>query len=153
MGAQLPEREPDEIEVGGPVDRIRVSLRFGGSDLDPAVITRLLGVEPTFAARTGEKIERSGRTYRQRTGVWSLSLPDSSEWELSDAIKTLLAKVPAPAGQVRPLAAQYEGEIFCGLFLDDFSRGCDIRPDVLAALSERGLGIDFDIYATGDPAA
>jgi hypothetical protein len=149
----LPEREPDEVELGGPVNRIRVSLRFGGDDLDPSVMTRGLGVDPTFAARKGESVERSGHTYRQRTGVWYLALPDRSEWELGDAIQTLLARIPASASTVRQLSAQYGGEIFCGLFLEQYNRGCAIDANIVSALAERGLALDFDIYGFEDPAA
>lgn len=137
-------------EAGGEIDRVRVSLRFSGNDLDPEVVSRALGVAPTLARRKGEAPDE-GRAFRQPTGVWYLELPESNEWILGDAIEELLRRVPAPAHVCSELALRYDGEVFCGLLLGRPNRGAVIEPRVLALLAERSLSIDLDIYAPHQP--
>jgi hypothetical protein len=138
----------DEFVIGGPIGRIKVSVRVIGDDLDPAEVTRLFGVEPTFAARRGEARERHGRPIVQRTGVWfhALTVDPTEEWELADAVDTLLARLPADPAIWRALGSRYQLDVFCGLFLRSENQGADLPPATLAALAERGLTLGLDIY-------
>ena len=45
------------------------------------------------------------------------------------------------------LAARFDGRLFCGLFLEERNEGLRIAPATLAAVAERGLFLDLDIYA------
>lgn len=60
------------VTVGGPVDRVTVSLRVFGDDLDPVEVTTLLGCQPTEARRRGEVIPTPGITAPpgQDAGCW-----------------------------------------------------------------------------------
>jgi hypothetical protein len=139
----------DGFVVGGEIDRVQVSLRIAGDTLVPDRLTRMLGVEPTFAAAKGETVERSGVPIRQRTGMWSYELPASTEWELSDAIKTLLEQLPADPALWESLAADYRMDLFCGVFLEASNRGTELSLDTMALLVERRLPLGLDIYALG----
>ena len=84
----------NDFTAGGDIDEVSVSLRVAAPDLEPFEVTALLAVNPTFAARKGDR-RRSGSTeVVQRTGIWIFALPESREWELPDAIRTLLARLP-----------------------------------------------------------
>ena len=87
--------EPGSASHGGDdIDRLEIALRVASDDLDPDRITRMLGVNPTFAARMGEEVDVDGVPIVQPTGSWRYALPASPEWELGDAIHTLLEQLP-----------------------------------------------------------
>jgi hypothetical protein len=110
-------KTPEGFElVGGEIDRWDVSLRIAGPDLDPDLITARLGVQPSFAARKGDKRERKAGSTTQPIGIWSVGLPNSREWELSDAIAALLNRLPAEIAVWDEIATLAKIDMFCGLF-------------------------------------
>src|SRR5262245_61149329 len=117
----------------GPISRITVSLRVAGEELDPAEITRLLGVSPKYAARKGDQVQRRGGPVTQRTGMWTFSLTDeaSPEWELDDVITALLSRVSTDPAIWLDLGARYKLDVFCGLFMDDDNEGAELKPATL----------------------
>jgi hypothetical protein len=119
-----------------------------GDDLEPAAVTELLGVMPTFAARKGELVERRGRTHPQGTGIWLLkhATEPSMEWDLDAAVVTLLASLPADAAIWQELGRRYSLDVFCGLFMSSDNQGFDLAPATLAALGARGLRLSADVY-------
>jgi hypothetical protein len=139
----------DGFVVGGEIDRVEVSLRIAGDALDPQRITRMLGVTPTFAARKGDVITHGESTVTQQIGIWTYKLPASSEWELGDAIQTLLERLPADPALWETLAGEFKTDVFCGLFLSAANRGTELRVETMALLAERRLTLGLDIYARG----
>jgi hypothetical protein len=139
---------PDGWLLGGPVERVAVSLRVLGDEVDPVEITRLFGLEPRFAARKGDLVQRGGRVVSQRTGIWSFALTEapSPEWELDDAITALLARFPSDLALWAELGHRFRLDVFCGLMLGTANQGTALRPPTLLALAERGLTLDVDIY-------
>lgn len=117
------------IKIGGPVDKIKVGLRVIGDSLDPNEVTKLLGCEPTKAK-----------------GNWILDgkLPPTDDFEVQ--IENLLASVTDDLSAWKALADKYRIDIYCGLFLKDINRGCDLSSKIIKALSERNISICFDIY-------
>lgn len=140
----------DRFTVGGEVDRVVISLRIMGDTLAPDRITRMLGVEPTVSAARGETIDRQGVPVTQSTGMWSYDLPASSEWELSDAIRTLLDRFPADPALWESLATEFRMDVFCGLFLHERNRGTEISIETMALLVERRLPLGLDIHGPGE---
>ena len=139
----------DGFVVGGEIDRVQVTLRIVGDALQPDRITRMLGVEPTFAAAKGDTVDRSGVPITQRTGMWSYELPASPEWELSDAVRTLLERLPADPALWESLAMDYKIDLFCGLFLAARNSGTELMLETMALLVERRLPLGLDIYGLG----
>lgn len=135
----------DDTPTGRDIDRLEIELRVTGDDLDPERITRMLGANPTLAARKGEEMDLHGVPVVQRTGVWSYSLPASPEWELGDAIDTLLEQLPADPALWESIAAWADVAVVCGLYVHDIDRAADIEPDTLARLAERRLALRIEI--------
>ena len=133
--------------AGRDIDRLDIELRVTGDDLDPERITRMLGVNPTLAARRGEEVDLGGVPVPQRTGVWSYSLPASPEWELGDAIDTLLERLPHDPALWESLAGWASVAVICGLYIHDVDRVADLAPDTLARLAERRLALSLEIHA------
>ena len=132
------------------IERLEIELRVTGDDLDPDRITRMLGVNPTVAARRGETIDVAGVPVVQRTGIWTYALPASPEWELADAIDTLLERLPHDPVLWESLAGWATVAVVCGLFIHDADRAADVPPDTLARLAERRLALSLQIR--GGPA-
>jgi len=136
----------DSWIVGGSIDRVSVSLRISAPDLDPDIVTRRLGVQPTFAARRGDERPSKGGTIAQPVGIWIVGLANSPEWELADAISAVLDRVPSDLGLWKELASFASIDMFCGLHLDDWNRGLDLPAELLARLGERHIALGLDIY-------
>ena len=131
--------------TGGDIDRLEIALRVTGNDLDPERITRMLGVNPSFAARKGEAVDHDGVPVTQHTGMWSYALPASPEWELGDAIDTLLEQLPADPALWESLAGWARVSVVCELYVHDIDRAADLAPDTLARLAERRLALRLEI--------
>ena len=127
------------------IERLDIELRVTSDDLEPERITRMLGVAPTSAARRGEEIDIGGVPVVQRTGVWAYALPASPEWELGDAIDTLLDRLPHDPALWESLASWASVAVICGLFIQDADRAADLAPDTLARLAERRLALSLQI--------
>ncbi|WP_448539076.1 DUF4279 domain-containing protein [Sphingobium yanoikuyae] len=131
----------------GELHRSAAMLGFYGDDLDPVEITAGLGAQPTVGIRKGASwVTPSGREKIAPTGSWRLKAGDREPADLDGQINELLDGLSNDLAVWRSLAARFGGRFFCGIFLDSFNEGFDLRPGTLSRLSERGLMIDFDIY-------
>jgi hypothetical protein len=128
------------------IDRLEIALRVTGDELDPERITRMLGVSPTLAARRGEHVDIGGVPVSQPVGVWRYALPASPEWELGDAIDTLLENLPADPALWESMAGWAEVAVVCGLYVHDVDRSAALPPDTLARLAERRLTLRLEIH-------
>jgi len=126
------------------IGRTRASVRFFGEDLDPAEISRLLASEPTNQNKRGD-ILQSGHVLKR--GSWRLTAPEKSPGDLERQIASLLAGLTQDLSVWRELTTRYEADVFCGLFMDIYNEGVELSSSVLTMLTERGLRLDFDIYA------
>src|SRR5258708_14612907 len=143
------EGEPQWELAGGQVDRLRVSLRVTGEDLDPDQVSILLGVRPTFAARRGDMRSTRGAAVRQHIGVWAFEMGTSSEWTLQDFIGALLDRIPAPLAAWRRLREEYEVDLFCGLFVEEWNPGTGLSRGIPERIPARRFSLSLDIYSGG----
>lgn len=149
--SSAPDRYPPKdapggtVWFGGPVDQAKITLRIFGAQLDPDEITRLLGCAASESARTGETTRHGGVSSTVREGFWRLS-NGKSDVGVDDQIAILLAKLTNDLTVWRGLAARFEIDLFCGLFLNASNRGFDLRPELMRQLVDRGITIGFDIY-------
>ncbi len=148
-------KTPEGFErIGGEIDGCSASVRIAAPDLDPDFITARLGIQPTFAARRGDKRESKAGTLTQPTGIWSLGLGESREWELSDAINALLNRLPTDIAVWDEIAALARIDMFCGLYLENWNRGAELPSELLGRLAERHFALGLDIYCDpSDPDA
>jgi hypothetical protein len=144
--------DPTDKPPRRDIERLEIELRVSADDLDPERITRMLGVNPTVAARKGEDVDVAGVPVTQHSGIWSYALPASPEWELGDAIDTLLERLPHDPALWESLAGWAAVSVVCGLFIRDVDRAADLSPDTLARLAERRLALSLHIrgIATGE---
>jgi len=145
-------RGGQRVAIGGLVDRVTVSLRVFGDDLDPDEVSRLLGCQPTKCQVKGEVIvgRHSGLRREARTGGWLLDSDDAQGVSLDEQIVNLLARVTGDVAAWEELAEKYKADLFCGLFLGEENRACRLSAEVLRRLAGRRLSIGFDIYAVFD---
>ncbi len=128
----------------------RLTLWFLGEDLDPSQLTNLLGWMPKRSWVKGEiRRSKSGDTVRE-TGAWLFSVPDREPGDLDGQFKQLFSELSADLEIWRSLASRFEADFWCGLFMTKGNEGFTLEPDTLAALSERGLRVHFDIYDPAD---
>jgi hypothetical protein len=83
----------------------------------------------------------------QSTGSWRYALPASPEWELGDAIATLLEQLPPDPALWESLAAWADVAVVCELHVHDVARSGNVPPDTLARLAERRLALRLEIRA------
>jgi hypothetical protein len=132
----------------GPLDRNRVRLRVWGNPLDPDEITRLLGHPPTNARATGEPLP-SGHI--PRSGFWGVEAPGGMRDDLDLRIAGLLMMLTDDLPIWRNLAARYDMNLFCGLFMADSNEGLTLRPATMALMAERCLPLGLDLYSPDLP--
>lgn len=140
------EAPPGAVWFGGPVAWFSISLSFTADDLDPDEVTRLLGVEPDEARRSGVPDTR-GRT--PPSGAWVLSLrrEQAPQCDVGVAIGRLLDRIPASADVLGLARAHANARVFVGVRLDAFNRGLVLSTDLMSRLVNLGLRFDLDIYA------
>ena len=134
------------------ISRSTVSIRLFGSELNPERITQLLGCEPSSAAKTGEKIiERNGQERIVKKGFWHLTYGESDEVILEEKIELLFGKLTTNLDSWREVTRNLDtADIFCGLFIDNWSEGFTLSQSILKKISDRNLEIGFDIYSPTD---
>jgi len=140
------------LRAGGEVDACSVALRFFGDDLDPGAITETLGASPDSACRKGDITHGKRGDRVEPRGKWVLRIEQRGA-PLEALINQLLDRLSDDPGVWRDLA-EYSPDLFCGLYLERWNRGCCFSATTLKRLAERGLELGLDIYFTegGDPA-
>jgi hypothetical protein len=129
------------------------SLSFAGDRLNPAEISRLLGVEPTTAYRKGEVYKRTrGHEVVGRTGLWLLSSRGHvKSGELNDHLAYLTAVIFPNAGDnlVAPIRTLMrdeglEADISCFWYGEHGATPPPIPEEIRAAFSRIGATIETD---------
>jgi Domain of unknown function (DUF4279) len=137
--------------AGGEVDETSVSLSFFGDDLDPNVITKMLGICPTKSYRKGDIFR--GKTFDriQTIGSWRYHhTRRCANVNLEDQLNSLFDLLPADLEMWRELTTKFQSDLFCGLWLKRYNRELNLSPKILMRIAERGLRIGLDIYFEDD---
>ena len=133
------------------VHRTIASIGFYGDDLDPAELTKRLGAPPTRSFRQGDNLARETGVVRPaRTGAWILEAQAAESDDLGRQIASALGGLTDDLSVWMDLADRYEARVFCGLFMDATNEGLRLKPELLAAISARGLYLDLDLYGPLD---
>lgn len=125
-----------------------VSLGFFGDDLDPDEISRLLGGIPTVGVRKGG-VWRTSRGFEKvaKSGSWRIEAERSNPGDLDGQIIDIFARLSSDFTTWRNISRRFEGRLFCGLFMENTNDGLRLEAPTIAAIGDRGLALDLDIYA------
>ena len=142
----VPNAAPDAVWQGEPIEKYKITLRiFGSEGFDPEYLTKLLGCRPTMAEVKGQRVVSPTGTRTAMENRWSLTVESTGE-ELEQGITGLLNRLPSSLDLWRTLTQRYHVDLYCGLFLRTSKRGFGLSPQVSRMLSDRNLGIGFDLY-------
>ena len=142
-----PPLEDMVLLVGGEVDEYHICLRFFGDDLDPDVVSSMLGIQPTTSCRKGDLFRGKVSERIEKTGKWLLSMPQKPGEPFEPQVESLLNGLSQDLAVWQKLTQKYNGDLFCGVWLRNWNRGMGLSPRLMARLAERGLELGLDIYA------
>ncbi len=131
---------------GGSFNRAFFKLELFGDDLDPQVISEILGITPSQSFRKDDERPRGSQYYT--TGGWILN---SGELQLTDddagdkRLQDWLGSLPADAAIWRSLQS-YEPHVRLVLYTDQMNAEFTLRPLAARELAGRGLTLIIDPY-------
>jgi hypothetical protein len=126
------------------LNRSEASLRFFGDDLDPDLITRMLGKEPTRSIRKGEP--RLPSRIIALTGSWSLKTESCEPGNLDHQIREIFQSLTPDLDVWAALTSKYKVDLFCGLLMKEWNEAECISAESLYLLGSRSIPIGLDIY-------
>jgi hypothetical protein len=138
--------------AGGEVDECSIMLRFLGDDLEPDLITELLGVPATLSYRKGDLCCSEGRPLNRPTGFWLLDCERTTDTADNQIQLLLKNDLPIDLTIWRSLTESFIAELRVHLFLARWSRGTILAANTIELLAHRGLRLQFDIYSKRPPA-
>jgi hypothetical protein len=134
------------------LQRACVTLLIHGDDLVPEELTALLGRQPEIGVRKGETYfgyDVRGRP--ARTGMWHFGTDYREPPFIDEQITELLGSLSNNFDAWSDLTARFDCYVTVGVYFadDSWTGGIVLQPQTLRMLGERGLAIDFDMYAPG----
>jgi hypothetical protein len=140
--------EPRVIaEVGGDFDETHVTLALYADDLDPDAVSTELGCSPSHGHRKGEARKKGPPA---RSGAWYLKLEAMAPRGPNELLRELLARFPVDPGFWSSLVQRYKVRITVAVHTGGWNRGCDLSPEVVAAVARTGAEFGFDLYMYGE---
>lgn len=132
--------------------RASVTLLIQGDHLVPDELSAILGVQPEVGVRKGESFASRGRpgtAVTASTGKWIFGTGYREPPNIDEQIAELLSTLPDCAETWNDLTTMFDCYVTVGAYFmtDSWTGGLVLRPGTLGMLAERGLAIDFDIYA------
>jgi hypothetical protein len=145
----IPFHRPVPIgEAGGVVDESKVTLALYAEALDPDAVSRLLGAQPTYAHRRGER--RSERSAPHRQGAWLLAVEGTAPTGPDELIRLLLGRFPADREFWDRLRDNYVVKVVVTVFQKLWNRGFELRAETVALVARTGALMEFDLYYDGE---
>lgn len=133
------------------VSRTSASLRIAGDDLVPDEITTMLGSNPTVARRKGDPMGIPPSHPPARTGMWHIRTEKAEGDALDRQIAAILSPLASDLSIWDNLAARFELDMFCGVWMNDWNQGLALSPRTMKLLAERNIPVEFDIYYERSP--
>lgn len=136
------------------ISRSVATLRIMGDNLIPADISSLLGCDPTYEQTKGQILigKKTGHKRVARFGMWRLEATDHEPENIDAQITELLNQLSQDISVWNSISAEFEIDLFCGLFMEESNEGMEISPISLKSLGERGIVLSLDIYDGNDEA-
>ncbi len=144
----------NSARLNDPLQRASVTLLIRDDDLVPEELTALLGRNPDHAVRKGETFisrGRAGHEVTAKTGMWLAGSGWRAPPNIDEQITDLLRSLPDSLSLWNDLTKRFDCYVTVGLYFDDdsWTGGIVLEAETLRMLGERGLAIDFDMYAPG----
>jgi hypothetical protein len=137
------------LVIGGPVDRIRVSLRICGPHLDPNALTAQLRRRPSYSHRRGDPVDRTGRGSRPH-GMWLLASRCDDDEVLDAHLRDIFGRLPSKRSLWKTLHSRCRVDVSVGVHLERWNRGFSLSSASMKTLAHRGIQIGFDVYGPGN---
>ncbi|HSH94232.1 MAG TPA: DUF4279 domain-containing protein [Roseimicrobium sp.] len=132
---------------GGEIDAGEFVLRITSDDLDPAQITKMLGLQPTETNRRGDEFGSRGHKYK--FGQWCLSsgrLDFRSGKSCEQAFDDFVRRLPDDPAVWDRINSEDEGQVFIYCWMRTWNREFDISAFALGELARRKLRLHVDTY-------
>jgi hypothetical protein len=133
------------MSVGGLVEETQVCLAVYGEDLDPAVVTALLGCSPTFSHLRGDRC--GPRSPPQKGGGWFLEVRGKAPEGPEELSVRLLDRLPKDESVWIKLGEAHEVQLRFSLHKTGWNRGFDFSPRTAARIALLHARLVFEIYA------
>ncbi len=128
------------------MDRVEVTFRFVGDNVDPQHITDVIDLEPSSITVKGAAMERHPER-RHPTNYWGIDSNAPSNEPLSAHLRHILDLLESHVGAIRQLKSEgYEPNFFCGLFHTRESGYIVLDPETLQRVARLGASIDIHTY-------
>lgn len=128
------------------VSKSSTALRILGEELEPDEISRLMQCQPDVAYKRGDTLTTSTGSERVASfGLWSISVKDRIPADLEAQVRELI-RPEVDLSTWLEISARFRVGVFCGLFLSGGNEGLSLSAATLKLLSDREIGLDFDIY-------
>jgi hypothetical protein len=128
-------------------DEARVSFRVLGDAVQPAQLTRRLGVPPTLTATKGQPDPRRPERLARRT-AWVLDSPLPPDRPLADHIEALAGALEPRRAVLRRLARNWSAYVsfLCSLSSDATNYNLSLPADLLRRIDDLGAGLDLSFW-------
>jgi hypothetical protein len=126
-----------------------VTLRITSDSLDPSEITEMLGAPPSQAEIKGQEIIGQQTRVRRiaKTGAWRLYATDPETKNVDARIQEILGQLTFDLDVWQKIAEKFHVDLLCPVFVGDTNNGFALSPQSLAALGQRHIELQLDVYA------
>ena len=132
------------------MDETRLYLSVGGFGADPAVVSDLVDLKPTFAGVAGEPLPNRP-SMRRRHERWEFASPLAPSEPVAEHLAALLPILEKRAAKVQEVLARFDALLQCVIYVrEGCNPGFDLPNDLIARVGSLGLSLDFDIYCLAD---
>lgn len=112
---------------------------------DPAIITRAMGLEPTWAWIKGDVIANSRRG-RQTHSRWVLQSTRPLAEPIEAHVENLLPRLESRREAVVDVRTRFKARLVVAAYWYAANQGFRLTADVLQRIAALGLEVDFDVY-------
>ncbi|WP_394842199.1 DUF4279 domain-containing protein [Pendulispora brunnea] len=132
--------DPDAAE-----HEVSVSLIVRGEELDPNIVTSMLGLDPTSSGRAGDPIQR-GQVRARPLGFWEFDVRSRPPKDVNQLIRALLGRLPTNPVTWDTLRRDYQIRLHTSFTAEGLSGHFYLEADVVRALATMGCTLDFAFY-------
>jgi len=129
-----------------------VVLRLCGMNLDPAKITRALGLQPGSAQPSANLKIKSKRIYNTRLGHWNLDSRLRQSATLQNHVKDILDQIRPKKRVLRRILKNVDADL--NIVVEphrDVAIACYLFPaEVISEFTSLGIDIQFSIHVPGN---